>query len=252
MPSTRTVATIANLCHAGQEIFSPGRCRRKEMNMRAWMAFLILMWVAVGHAEGQTPSSDYQPGTITAVTAHQAPGQHETEVTQYDVSVQVGDTKYVVLFTPPNGSNTVKYSAGNQILVLVGTTTLTFNSSISGKTEVPILSREAVPAKSLDVSQACGGYFSKKMEHLSEILTLTGEQETQVKPIFEQEAGEVGQICFNSALTREEKLDRFKKIVRTSDAKITPLLSASQVQKLRDLRKEQKRDLDEIIAKQKS
>jgi hypothetical protein len=219
--------------------------------MRGWLG-LILMCVAVVSAPSQTPSSRYQRGTITAVAAHETPGQRETDVTQYDVSVEVGDTKYVVLYKPPNGTDTVKYRAGLDLLVLVGTTTLTFNSPLSGTTEVPILRREALPAKTLDWSQACSGYFSKKLQHLSEVLSLTEGQQSQVKPIFEQESGEVGQICFNPVLSREEKLNRYKKIVQASDEKIKPLLSAAQLQKLQDLRREQKRDLKEIIAKQKS
>jgi hypothetical protein len=221
------------------------------MHMRGWLGS-ILICVSVVSALGQTPSSEYQPGTITAVTARQSSGQHDTDVTQYDVSVKVGNTTYVVLFTPPNRSNTVKFSAGSELLVLVGSTTLTFNSALTGKTEVPILSRETQPAKSFDLAQACGGYFSTKLQHLSEILALTEGQQAEMRPIFEQETGEVGQICSNSVLSREEKLNQYKKIVRSSDEKVKPLLSANQLQKLQDLRKEQKRELEAIIAKQKS
>jgi hypothetical protein len=56
----------------------------------------------------------------------------------------------------------------------------------------------------------------------------------------------------NPVLSREEKLNRFKKIVRASDEKMKPLLSTTQLQKLQDLRKEQKRNLAAIIEKQKS
>ncbi len=219
--------------------------------MREWLG-LILICVAVLSAPGQTPSSKYQPATITAVTARQSPGQHETDVTQYDVSVRVGDVKYLVLYTPLNRANAVKFSVGKHLLVLVGSTTLTFNSALSGKTEVPILSRETLPAKSLDRSQACGEYFSKKLQHLSEILALTEGQQAQIRPILEQETGEVGQICHNPAFSREQKLNRYKKIVGASDEKIKPLLSAPQLQRLQDLRKGQKRDLEGIIAKQKT
>ena len=120
-------------------------------------------------AIGQAPQPDYQRGTITAVTAHQnTPGESSRDVVRYDVSVKVGNTNYVVLFTPPNGSNTVEYSAGTDMLFLVGDNTLTFNSTISGKTEMPILRREALPPRgSLDLSRASGQYFSLKLENLS-------------------------------------------------------------------------------------
>jgi hypothetical protein len=57
---------------------------------------VILFCATVLSAQGQTPSSKYQPGTIMAVTARQSPGQHDTNVTQYDVSLKVGKTTYVV------------------------------------------------------------------------------------------------------------------------------------------------------------
>ena len=75
-------------------------------------------------AIGQTSQPDYQRGTITAVTAHQnTSGESSRDVVRYDVSVKVGNTNYVVLFTPPNGSNTVEYSAGTDMLFLVGANT---------------------------------------------------------------------------------------------------------------------------------
>jgi hypothetical protein len=212
----------------------------------------ILVWVAVLPVLGQTPSSNYQPGTIMAVTAHQSPGQSEADITQYDVSVKVANTTYLVLFTPPNGSNTVKYAVGDDLLVLVGNKTLTFNNPAAVRTEVPILSRATMPAQSLDWSKAPGQYFSMKLQHLSEKLSLTDDQQADIKPILEQEAGEVGQICVNPVLSNKDKQSRYEKIVRASDEKIKPLLSASQLQKLQELRKDQKQDVKRIIAEQKS
>ena len=165
--------------------------------------------------------------------------------------MKVGDTIYVVLYSPRNGANTVKFSAGTACWFWSESTTLTFNSALSGKTEVPILSRETLPAKSLDLSRPCDGYFSNKLQHLSDILTLTEAQQTEIKPIFEQETGEVSQLCFNPAISREEKLKRFKKIVRASDEKIKPTLTGTQVHKLQDLRAEQEQELKEIVARQK-
>jgi hypothetical protein len=217
--------------------------------MRSWLG-VILVCLTVPHAIGQTPSSKYQPGTIMAVTARQKPGQPDSDVTQYDVSGRVGNTKYAVLFTPPSGVNTVKYAVGDELLVLVGSNTLTFNSPVSGKTEVPILSRETLPSAQLDASNVCGQYSSLKMKNLSEKLALTAEQQAQIKPISQQEAGEVGEICFNPVLSPDDKLSRYEQIVQASDAKMKPLLSASQVQKLEDLRKGQKQQLKRIIAQQ--
>jgi len=62
-------------------------------------------------------TSKYQVATITDVKTHQDSG---SDVVRYDVSVKVGDTIYVVLYTPPLGLTTVKYAAGRELLVLVG------------------------------------------------------------------------------------------------------------------------------------
>ena len=219
--------------------------------MHRWPG-VILVCVTVLFAFGQTPSSKYQPGTIMAVVAHQSPGQSDSDVTQYNVSVKVGSTTYVVLFTPPNGSNTVKYVVGDELLVLVGSNTLTFNTATTGETVVPILSRETLPAQSLDSSKASGQYFSMNLQHLSETLALTDNQQAEIKPILEQEAGDVREIYVNPVLSRKDKLTRCEKIARASDQKIKPLLSTTQVHKFQDLRNEQKQELKGMIADQKS
>src|SRR5204862_5136416 len=138
--------------------------------------------------------------------------------------------------TSPHGANSVKYSAGLQLLVLVGSDTLTFNSRLSGTTELPIVSRETLPAQQgLDWSKAMGQYFSMKQQHLSETLDLSEEQQTKIKPILEQEAGEAGLFMGNPVLSRTEQLKRWEKVVQASDSKIKPLLSDVQLDKLQQL-----------------
>jgi hypothetical protein len=207
-----------------------------------------LICAACLSAMGQTPPSNYQRGTITAVTAHQnVPG--ESGVVRYDVSVKVGNTKYVVLFTPPNGSNTVEYSTGVDMLFLVGDDTLTFNSTVSGKTEMPILRREALPARgSPDLSRAPSQYFSLKLQNLSEKLALSDDQQAKIRPILEQESGELSPLWNNPVISRKEKLDTLEKVVRASDEKIKPILSQSQREKLQEMRKQQKEQLKKLIA----
>jgi hypothetical protein len=211
----------------------------------------ILVCMATLSALGQTPASKYQPATIMAVAEHHDSKQHDNDVKQYDVSVKVGDTAFVVLFTPPSGSNTVTYALGDELLVLVGSNTLTFNNA-SVKTEVPILRRETGPAQNPDWSKAPGHYFSMKVQHLSESLGLTDVQQVKIKPILEQEAGQVGAIFDNPVLSPSDKLSRYEQIVRDSDNEIKPLLSSDQLRKLRDLRKGQKQEVKRIIAEQKN
>ena len=86
-------------------------------------------------------TSKYQVGTITSVKPHQAASNAASDVVSYDVCVKVADTIYVVLYTPPLGMNTVKYATGRDLLVLVGTKTITYNDILGQSLEVPIVSR---------------------------------------------------------------------------------------------------------------
>jgi hypothetical protein len=87
-------------------------------------------------------TSKYQVGTITEVQVHQAAGSAASDAASYDVSVKVGDTIYVVLYTPPLGQDTVKYVAGRDLLVLVGKNTITYNDILGRSFAVPIESQK--------------------------------------------------------------------------------------------------------------
>jgi hypothetical protein len=202
----------------------------------------------------QTPAAKYQPGTIMAVTRHQnTPAEGDSGIPRYEVSIKVGNTIYVGLYTPPDGSNQVEYSAGIERLVSVGTDTLTLPSSRSGTVEVPILRRETLPAQSgFDIAKAPGQYFTMKMQNLTQNLNLTDEQQTKIKPIVEQERGEVGAECFTPTIPRKERFKKWESIVLASDTKMKPILTSAQWQKLQDIRKEQKQDLKKILEQEKN
>jgi hypothetical protein len=220
--------------------------------MARWVG-AILLCAATLAAQAQTAPSKFQPGTIITVADHQnAPGE-SGDVARYDVAVKVGNTVYTVLYTPPDGANSVKYSAGIQLLVSVGSDTLTFNSKLSGTTVVPILSRRTLPAQSgPDLSMLPSQYFTMKQQHLSEALNLSADQQAKIKPIVEQESGEVGQIFGNPVISPKDKLNRWEKIVQSSDTKIKPFLSPEQLQMLQDLRKQQRQELKKLISEAKA
>ena len=116
---------------------------------------LFLICLTVFPAFGQS-TSKYQVGTITEVKAHQATGSGVYDVANYDVSVKVGDTIYVVLYTPPLGEITVKYAAGRDLLVLVGKNKITYNDILGQSYDVPIESQQPAgkPKQSKLVSRA--------------------------------------------------------------------------------------------------
>jgi hypothetical protein len=116
---------------------------------------LSLIFLTVFPAFGQS-TSKYQVGTITVVKPHQTAGSGDSEAASYDVSVKVGDTVYVVLYTPALGEETVKYTAGRDLLVLVGKNKITYNDILGQSHDVPIESQKpaAKPQQSKSVSRA--------------------------------------------------------------------------------------------------
>ncbi len=89
-------------------------------------------------------ASKYQTGFITDVKPRQAAGDGASDPATYDVSVKVGDTIYVVLYTTPLGEIAPKYAAGRDLLVLVGKNTITYNDLLGQSLQVPIESQRPV------------------------------------------------------------------------------------------------------------
>lgn len=113
------------------------------------LRFVICICLAAFPLWGQSSpntSSNYEVATITDVQSHpdSRPG-----VVSYDVSVRVGKTIYVVLYTPSPGMDTVKYAAGRELLVQVNEKTITYNDILGQSLKVPIVSQRpaAKPTK---------------------------------------------------------------------------------------------------------
>ena len=95
----------------------------------------------------QEPSTKYVAGSVTAVVRHHDEASQANQAVRYDVSVKVGKTIYVVLYTPPSGTSVVEYRVGADLPVLVGEKTLTFNDLMGEKHELPILSTKPASAE---------------------------------------------------------------------------------------------------------
>jgi hypothetical protein len=98
---------------------------------------LLCILLTVLSAFGQS-TSKYQVATINEVKVHPATGTGASDVASYDVSLRVGDTVYVVLYTPALGDDTVKYAPGRNLLVLVGKNKITYNDILGQSHDVPI------------------------------------------------------------------------------------------------------------------
>ena len=104
------------------------------------VATLCLLTLA---ALGQS-TSKYQVALITDVKPRQVAGDDASDPTTYDVSVKVGDTIYVVLYTEPLGELPPKYARGHELLVLVGKNKITYNDMLGRSLQVPIESQRPV------------------------------------------------------------------------------------------------------------
>lgn len=104
---------------------------------------LVTLCLLALAALGQS-TSKYQVAIITDVKPHQTAGGDASDPASYDVSVKVGDTMYVVLYTQPLGEIPAKYEKGHELLVLVGKNTITYNDILGRSLQVPIESQRPV------------------------------------------------------------------------------------------------------------
>ena len=80
--------------------------------------------------------------TIVDVKTHQSSETAAADTGKYDVALKVGETIYVVLYTPPYGMDTVKYKTGRNLMALVGKSAITYNDLLGQSFEVPIISQK--------------------------------------------------------------------------------------------------------------
>jgi hypothetical protein len=113
--------------------------KEKSSMRRHWIALLIFASVM---AVGQ--KSEWQHGVIVAVMKHAEPQAADSQTSNYDITVRVGDYVYVVLYTVPKNSSTVEYRVGSDVVVLVGDSTLTINDVQGIPHRGRILSRKEI------------------------------------------------------------------------------------------------------------
>jgi len=90
--------------------------------------------------------SKYQVATILEIKPHQGDGAKAGSPVQYDVSVKVGDTVYVALYTPGLADDATKYAAGRELLVRVEKDMIAYNDLLGRSYEAPIQSQHPAAA----------------------------------------------------------------------------------------------------------
>ncbi len=94
-----------------------------------------------------TAAPKYQPAQVMAVKLHEPTGDDDSRVLRYDVTVYSGDMEYVILYTPPEGTDVVQYQLGRDGLVLVEAASIKWHDMLGRPHEAPILRRGTIPSK---------------------------------------------------------------------------------------------------------
>ncbi len=100
----------------------------------------------------QAAPEKWTVGTVMAIKPHVAPASDSKTADSppsFEVTVRVGRTDYVVLYTEVPGAPAVEYAVGRDAPVLIGRKTLSFRDKLGRKVDLPILSRTpaGAPAK---------------------------------------------------------------------------------------------------------
>ena len=90
----------------------------------------------------QSTSGKYQPGTLLAIKPHGSATSSGSPPTAYDISIEVNKTAYTVLYIPSPGTYGDEYSVRYELLVSVGSKTITYNDMLGRSREVRILKRQ--------------------------------------------------------------------------------------------------------------
>ncbi len=110
----------------------------------SWIALFFFLAAAACFADS---SAKWQVATITEVKIHTQAGGDSSTAVQYDVTLKVGKTEYVVLYAPPDGTDRVRYLVGMDRLVLVGEKTIKYNDLLGTTGELPILRHRQLSAQ---------------------------------------------------------------------------------------------------------
>lgn len=242
-PCAYVVPQASHLVTANLKAFFVGR--------HLW-GLVFVVQTAVAGVFAQNQSQEYEMATIIAVDRHPvSPG--DLAVIRYGVSVKNRNTAYVDLFTPANGVQSARYAAGREMLLSVERDALTVVGGLSGTTASPILRVETLPQPPiLDWSKLPSQYFAIILQHLSDNLDLSVDQQSQIASIIDQEAREVARVCFRSILTVQDRLNHWEMIVHSSDEKMKAILSQAQWQKLEEMRGVEKQRLKQFLTTQEA
>lgn len=82
-----------------------------------------------------------------------------------------------------------------------------------------------------------------KLEQMSKALQLTPEQKQQILPILKEEAPKLEAVRSNSSLGPLQKAMQLKQVSNDTDAKLKPILTPDQFQKLQQIHEQERQQM---------
>ncbi len=97
---------------------------------------------------------------------------------------------------------------------------------------------EKQPAKPKIEGDAKPAARRDRLSQMAEQLNLTAEQQAKIKPILQDEAKELKALRDDTGLSPQDRRGKVQKIREATNAKIKPILTAEQAEKLAKLREQ--------------
>jgi Spy/CpxP family protein refolding chaperone len=71
----------------------------------------------------------------------------------------------------------------------------------------------------------------QRLQHLTQMLNLTSDQQAKIKPILETESQQMEALHSDTSMSREDRMAKMQSIHQATSSQITPILTSEQQQK---------------------
>jgi len=75
----------------------------------------------------------------------------------------------------------------------------------------------------------------ERLAHLTQMLNLTSDQQTKIRPILDNESQQMQSLRGDSSMSREDKMTKMQSIRQSAMSQITPILNPDQQKKWQDM-----------------
>jgi periplasmic protein CpxP/Spy len=75
----------------------------------------------------------------------------------------------------------------------------------------------------------------QRLQMLTQQLSLTSEQQTQIKPILENESQQMQSLRSDTSMSQEDRMSKMQEIRKNTTSQITPILTPDQQTKYKDM-----------------